>query len=76
MTGIPNIIMCLPRYFFSEYQNETNLWCWFFADYFCDLLYLFDIVIFKHRLIFMEKGFWVKDKPKLIRNYVINGSFR
>ena len=64
------------RFFFREYQSEQNIWKWFFADYISDALYLADIIIFKHRIIFMEKGFWVKDKRKLIRNYIQGGSFR
>ena len=49
---------------------------WLTADYLCDFLYFLDIIVFKHRLIFMERGFWVKDKRKLIRNYIQRGSFR
>ena len=67
--------ICL-RFFFREYQSDQNIWKWFFADYISDALYLADIIIFKHRIIFMEKGFWVKDKRKLIRNYIQGGSFR
>ena len=64
------------RFFFREYQSPQNIWKWFLADYISDALYLADIIIFKHRIIFMEKGFWVKDKRKLIRNYIQGGSFR
>ena len=64
------------RFFFRDYQNDQNMWMWFFADYLCDTLYMVDIVVFKHRLIFMDSGFWVKDKQRLVRNYVERGSFR
>ena len=38
---------------------------WLFLDYFADLLYLLDIVVFKYRIMFMKNGFWVKDKKEL-----------
>ena len=49
------------RYFFSEYQNDDNIKYWFFFDYLvADMLYLLDILLFKYRVMYMEKGFWVK----------------
>ena len=80
------------RYFFKEYQTEENKILWFFFDYcVADFLYLLDILFFKYRVMYMEKGFWVKvillislytfcnifskDKRKLLKNYIQNGSF-
>ena len=41
--------------------SEQSFYLWFIADY-CvmDLLYIIDIMVFKHRLLYMENGFWVK----------------
>ena len=51
------------RYFFHEYQTKENRHIWFFFDYFvADMLYLLDIILFKYRVMYMEKGFWVKVK--------------
>ena len=49
------------RYIFSEYQTEDNYHVWFIIDYcIVDLAYLVDVLVFKHRIMYMENGFWVK----------------
>ena len=49
------------RWVFYEYKTEQSFYLWFIADYcFMDLLYIIDIMVFKHRLLYMENGFWVK----------------
>ena len=53
------------RQFFKRYQQPHHLRVWLFLDYFADLLYLLDIVVFKYRIMFMKNGFWVKDKREL-----------
>ena len=35
------------------YDND---YFWFSLDYFCDLIYLLDIIVFKTRLQFIDKG--------------------
>lgn len=49
------------RYIFFGNKTEDSYYLWFIADY-CvmDLLYIIDIMVFKHRLLYMENGFWVK----------------
>ena len=55
-----------------EYQNDDNIKYWFFFDYLvADMLYLLDILLFKYRVMYMEKGFWVKVGSGLINlNYL------
>lgn len=38
------------------YQTEENVYYWMACDYFCDLLYLIDVIVVKPRLIFMRNG--------------------
>ncbi|GFO45984.1 cyclic nucleotide-gated cation channel beta-1 [Plakobranchus ocellatus] len=38
------------------YQTSDNLRYWMTADYFCDLVYLLDILVFKSRLRFINNG--------------------
>ena len=49
---------------------------WFIFDYTGDLIYLIDLFIYKHCLMYMENGFWVKDKKRLTRQYVREGTFK
>ena len=42
-------------------------------DYFGDLIYVIDMLLYKSRLMFMENGFWVKNKRRLTRKYVTEG---
>ena len=79
------------RQFFRNYQHEDNITAWLVSDYLADLVYLLDILIIKYRIMFMENGFWVKDRRELckidltedviivcisrVRNYVRHGRF-
>ena len=49
------------RCIFFSAEELQSFHLWFIADY-CvmDLLYIIDIMLFKHRLLYMENGFWVK----------------
>ena len=58
------------RYFFPFTQDGARLFFWLFLDYLFDSLYLLDLCLFKHRLMFMEDGFWVQDRPRITRHYV------
>ena len=49
---------------------------WFIFDYTGDLIYLIDLFVYKHCLMYMENGFWVKDKKRLTRQYVREGTFK
>ncbi|TRY76858.1 hypothetical protein TCAL_03522 [Tigriopus californicus] len=64
------------RFFFPFVQSPDNLFMWLFCDYCGDLVYLLDLLVFKRRLLYMENGFWVKDRRRLTIHYVTKGSFR
>ena len=38
------------------YQTKNNLSYWLACDYFCDLIYLLDILIFKPRVTYLNSG--------------------
>jgi hypothetical protein len=40
------------------------------------MLYVIDVALYKHRLMFMEGGFWVRDRKKITANYVKEGPFK
>ena len=46
------------------------------CDYIGDFIYLIDMCAYKHSLMYMENGFWVKDKKRLTRQYVREGTFK
>ena len=62
---------CIPlRQFFKRYQQSDSIKMWLFLDYLVDSIYLFDIFVFKYRIMFMKNGFWVKDKKELGKVFV------
>eukprot|EP00095_Tigriopus_kingsejongensis_P000955 snap_masked-scaffold83_size396513-processed-gene-0.1 protein:Tk00955 transcript:snap_masked-scaffold83_size396513-processed-gene-0.1-mRNA-1 annotation:"cyclic nucleotide-gated cation channel beta-1" len=63
------------RFFFPFTQNADNLFIWLLCDYCGDLIYLLDLLVYKHRLLYMENGFWVKDRRRLTIHYVTKGTF-
>ena len=56
-------------------NEEATLWMWFVCDYLGDVIYLLDVMVYKHRLLFMENGFWVKNKRQLTHHYIKDGTF-
>lgn len=56
-------------------SQEERLKSWLVCDYLFDLVYLADLLVFKHRLLFMENGFWVRDRRRITRNYVQQSTF-
>ena len=59
----------------SKSPNSIPLWGWLLLDYLGDLIYLLDVMVYKHRLLYMENGFWVKDKRQLTKHYIKEGTF-
>ncbi|CAH0726135.1 unnamed protein product, partial [Brenthis ino] len=51
------------------YQTPENTPFWMIADYFCDFIYLLDVIFVKPRLMFLNEGFWVVDPVDCRRNY-------
>jgi cyclic nucleotide gated channel beta 1 len=45
-------------------------------DIISDIIYLLDILLFKHRLVYLEEGFWVKDKKLARKNYITKLQFK
>ncbi len=57
-------------------ERTRDLAMWIAADVVGDAIYVLDVAWYKHRLMFMENGFWVRDRKKITRQYVKYGSFR
>ncbi|UYV66307.1 CNGB1 [Cordylochernes scorpioides] len=51
------------------YQTPHNLQYLLAVDYFCDLVYILDVLAFKTRTQYLEDGFWVADPKKTRRHY-------
>ncbi|XP_023949997.1 cyclic nucleotide-gated cation channel beta-1 isoform X2 [Bicyclus anynana] len=51
------------------YQTPENTPMWMTADFFCDIIYLLDVVFVKPRLMFLHEGFWVDDPVETRKNY-------
>jgi len=56
--------------------TSNNMIYFLAVDYFCDTLYLFDVIIFKSRLQFVKDGEVVKSPQKTRLNYINNGTFK
>ena len=63
------------RAIFPFAETKLHLIAWFAADYIGDLIYVIDMLCYKSRLMFMENGFWVKNKRRLSRKYVTEGKY-
>ena len=64
------------RAIFPFARTSSNVVAWFVADYIGDFIYVLDMFVYKRRLMFMENGFWVKNKKRLSRQYVTEGTFK
>ncbi|XP_078677009.1 cyclic nucleotide-gated channel beta-3-like isoform X1 [Branchiostoma floridae x Branchiostoma belcheri] len=58
------------------FQTPTNYPVWLFFDYLCDLIYILDIVVFRHRVRFIEKGDMVYDGKKTRQHYIKSRDFK
>lgn len=54
--------------------ENTNVWLTF--DYCADAIYLLDIVLVKHRIMFLHEGFWVHDRSLTRKNYMKKLKFK
>ena len=65
------------RFCYHIYQNEENALYWAAADYAFDLVYIFDTLVIRTRLQFLdEAGIFEKNRGKTIRNFIRNGTFK
>lgn len=58
------------------FQTPKNTNYWLIADFLADLIYLLDVVFFKHRVMYLFEGFWVKDKNLTRKNYMRKLQFK
>ncbi|KAL9892256.1 cyclic nucleotide-gated ion channel subunit B isoform 1-T1 [Glossina fuscipes fuscipes] len=58
------------------FQTPENTNTWLIMDFCADIIYLLDVVFFKHRLMYLFEGFWVKDKNLTRKNYMRKLQFK
>lgn len=58
---------------FQTYQNSH---VWIIMDVCADLIYLLDIVVVKHRIMYLCDGFWVRDLKLTRANYMKKVKFK
>ena len=63
------------RSVFPSGRSSGSFWIWFLFDYLGDAIYFLDLIVYKHRVLYMENGFWVKDKRRLTEHYIKEGTF-
>lgn len=59
-----------------DFQTPENIHWWFLGDYFCDLLYLVDIFLFKTSVKFVSNGVWVENRKEIIGRYFHSWRFK
>uniref|UniRef100_A0AC34FN80 Ion transport domain-containing protein n=1 Tax=Panagrolaimus sp. ES5 TaxID=591445 RepID=A0AC34FN80_9BILA len=58
------------------YQTDENLYYWLLSDYFCDFIYIFDMVFIKPRLIFMRGGVTITSRDETRKHYLVSQQFK
>ncbi|XP_011291278.1 cyclic nucleotide-gated cation channel beta-3 [Musca domestica] len=58
------------------FQTPENTNTWLILDFCADIVYLVDVVFFKHRIMYLFEGFWVKDKNLTRKNYMRKLQFK
>ena len=82
--GIQTVVMLYNAWviplrfaFASTYQPDSSDLTWAALDYFCDGIYIFDMVVIKTRIMFLnDSGIFERDRRSIVRNYVKKGTFR
>ncbi|XP_077597217.1 cyclic nucleotide gated channel subunit alpha 2b [Stigmatopora nigra] len=69
-----NWFLVVARACFDRLQ-VGNFICWLVLDYLCDLIYIMDTCL-RLRTGFLEQGLLVKDRHKLMKNYVRTCQFK
>lgn len=58
------------------FQTPENTNDWLIADFCADVIYLFDVIFIKHRIMYLYEGFWVRDKDLTRKNYINKLQFK
>jgi cyclic nucleotide gated channel beta 1 len=58
------------------FQTVHNQHAWFSLDVFVDAVYLVDLLLIKHRKMYLFEGFWVKDRQLTRKNYMRKLQFK
>ncbi|XP_026712559.1 cyclic nucleotide-gated cation channel beta-1 isoform X2 [Athene cunicularia] len=66
----------IPVRWAFPYQTPSNIHCWLFMDYLCDLIYLLDILVFQTRLQFVRGGDIITDKKAMKEHYLQSERFK
>ena len=63
--------------FGTTYQPDSSDLMWALLDYLCDGVCVFDMVLVKARVMFLnDSGIFERDRRLIVRNYVKKGTFR
>ncbi|KAL6478616.1 hypothetical protein MHYP_G00120490 [Metynnis hypsauchen] len=69
-------VWLIPVRWAFPYQTPENIHLWLLADYFCDSIYILDILVFQPRLQFVRGGDIVCDKKDMRENYMQTERFK
>lgn len=58
------------------FQTEENTNTWLSMDFCGDIIYLIDVVLMKHRVMYLYEGFWVRNKNLTRKNYMRKLQFK
>lgn len=58
------------------FQKEGNQHVWLIMDIVADVIYAIDLLLIKHRKMYLFEGFWVKDRQLTRKNYMRKLQFK
>ncbi|CAD5110909.1 DgyrCDS271 [Dimorphilus gyrociliatus] len=75
-TNCSTILENLPLPFHEGYETDENRIYWWLGDYFCDFLYLMDILFVKSRIRFVKNGLVQQDRKECAKHYFKKINFK